>query len=575
MAKIVRKKVADEKPAAPKKKIVKKGTKKEAPAKKSGVTEIEIGSVSGKKAKKKVTKLRSGGQLAPTVDSKLSDVTLNDYTDHALKEYGTYVVQDRAVPDKRDGLKPSHRAMLWSVVDSGCTHTGAYVKSARITGKAIGDYHPHGDKACYESGVTIANFNVPLIDGAGNFGSPVDNPAAMRYSEMRLSRFSAMFMVDKRYLEAVPLIDNFALDRKWPLFLPALLPTLLIEGNVTIPAYGVRAGNPAFELSGIVKLTLAALKGRKLKLADLERFMKVKHPYGAICRSSKEDLSALLASGRGSLTYAPIINAEWKTKRIIIRSFSPGSLSNANALDKTLKDLRNMDGVSSAAEISGRKNPDSGPFGCCIYVTPQRGTDEDAFNELALRVRDKLTKSESYALGVTERRVVEQSGSDDNPEIAPTFAYCNFLQFFEEWVAYRIELEVSYLKHFMAKAEFVCKILRGKIKVCASADALDRAIKIIRTAKEPKASLMKEFKLDEDQVEAILSMQLRSLAKLALADVKSQLAAVEEELADYQRRLKAPGKSAANDLSKRVKAYIQKPDIAQSHVPVFIDDDDE
>ena len=86
---------------------------------------------------------------------------------------------------------------------------------------------------------------------------------------------------------------------------------------------------------------------------------------------------------------------------------------------------------------------------------------------------------------------------------------------------------------------------------------------------------MKEFKLDEDQVEAILSMQLRSLAKLALADVKSQLAAVEEELAGYAQRLKAPGKSAANDLSKRVKAYIQKPDIAQSHVPVFIDDDDE
>lgn len=155
-------------------------------------------------------------------------------------------------------------------------------------------------------------------------------------------------------------------------------------------------------------------------------------------------------------------------------------------------------------------------------------------------MRDKLTKSESYALGVTERRVVEQSGSDDNPELEPTFAYCNFLKFFEEWIAYRIELEVSYLKHFMAKAEFVCKILRGKIKVCASADALDRAIKIIRTAKEPKASLMKEFKLDEDQVEAILSMQLRSLAKLALADVKSQLAAVEEELAGYAQRLKAP-----------------------------------
>lgn len=540
--------------------------------KKPTTTEIEAGTlVKKRKAVRPKTTTASSGQrevgseaqlnmtLTPTVDTFVEEKELHEYTDRALFEYGSYVVQDRAVPELRDGLKPSHRAMLWSAVELGLWPSGAFAKSARVVGHAIGSYHPHGDVACYDAGVSIANFNPPLLWGAGNFGTPVDRPAAMRYSEMKLSRFSQLFMADSGYLKAVPYHQNFSEDKKWPVYMPALLPMLLLAGNPTIPAYGVRSGNPSFELAGVAQLTIAALRGRKITARDMLSKLVVQHPYGAECVADEEQLSTLISTGRGSLPYHPQMMADYKRKLIVIQSFSPQVLSNAASVDKTIRSLADMKGVSQVMASGGKKNPDSGPYGCAISITVGRGVGEDEFYNMVQAIRKRLTKNESYQLGVTIRKLGEKS----------KFSHCDFPAFLNNWVKYRISLEIDYLNYFKQQALDSLHIVNGKLVVVATKDSLDRAIHIIRTAKEPKTALMKEFKLDEAQVEALLSMQLRSLAKLVLDELKNIKAKLVAEIKDYDRRLKEPGQSAAVDLKERLKKYIAKPDQTVSRLPVY------
>ena len=488
------------------------------------------------------------------------DETLDHYSDRALFEYGSYVVEDRAIPELRDGLKPSHRAMLYSALIEGAVQGAAPKKAAKVTGTAIGAFHPHGDKAVYEAGVTTANYNPPLIEGIGNFGTPIDNPAAQRYTEMRVSKFSQLFMVDRGYMNVVPMIDNYSEDMKWPLYLPALLPTMLLCGNPTIPAYGVRAGNPAFEFDGVVALALHGLRGKEITDALCVKYLLPKHNTGALCVSNAQDIASLITTGRGSLRYVPRMQSDWKNKRIIIQSYCPTSLSGSTErVERTMRSIANLDGVGTAYDNSGEKNKDAGPYGAAMYVTMGRGVTEDRFYELAVEIRDKiLAANESYALGVTIRQAGKKT----------IFKYLTFSQYLSLWVQYRINLEKRFQQFMLDEASAKLHIVNGKLKICGTRDATDKAIQIIRTSEDPKAKLMAVFKLDELQVDAILSMQLRSIAKLAVQELQKLRASLNEEIRLRKENLKKPGEVAAQDLRSRVKQYLAKPDITASRIPI-------
>ena len=530
--------------------------------------EVELGTQPARRARRTRQAPAAEGSnrsmLETTGDTgaNVVEATIDEYTDRALLNYGSYVVEDRAIPELRDGLKPSHRAMLWSLQVEGASFaSGTVKKSAKVVGTAIGAFHPHGDTAVYGAGVTIANYSPPLIHGVGNFGSPVDSAAAMRYTEMRLSRFSSMFMMDKDYLQAVPFVENYSEDMKWPLYLPALLPVLLLGGNPTIPAYGVRAGNPAFDLFGVSKLVGAGLRGRTITTADCVKYLKPKHVTGAECVSKEAELTELIATGRGSLRYAPRMVADWKRKMIIIQSYNPVTLTGSDAtVEKTLQTIAAINGVAQAYDNSSAKNKDSGPYGCAIYVVPSRQVGEDRFYELAIEIRDRiLTKSESYDLGVTIRQLGKKT----------VFRRMSFAEYLNYWVQYRINLEVRMLDALLVTARHDLHIVDGKLTICKSKDSIDKAIHLIRTSADPKAALMKAFKLDEVQVEAVLSMQLRSIAKLALGELQEYRAKLLADIAGLESRKKEPGKSAAAVTTSRVKQYMKKPDDTVSGVPVF------
>lgn len=529
--------------------------------------EVEIGSgtrTTPRRRRPAAASIDHRGQLEVSGDTgaHVSEATIDSYTDRALFNYGSYVVEDRAIPELRDGCKPSHRAMLWSLHVEGATFAnGTVKKSAKVVGTAIGAFHPHGDTAVYGAGVTIANYNPPLIHGVGNFGSPVDGAAAMRYTEMRVSRFSSLFMLDKDYLQAVPFVENYSEDMKWPLYLPALLPVLLLGGNPTIPAYGVRAGNPAFDLYGVTKLVNAGLRGRTITDADCAKYLRPQHMTGSECVSKDAEIKELIATGRGSLKYAPRMTADWKRKMIIIQSYSPVTLTGSDVnVEKTLQKIAAINGVAHAYDNSSSKNKDAGPYGCAIYVIPNRQVGEDRFYELVLEIRDRiLTKSESYDLGVTIRQ----------PGKKTIFRRMAFAEYLNHWVQYRINLEVRMLDALLGTARRDLHIVEGKLTICKSKDSIDKAIHLIRTSTDPKQALMKAFKLDEAQVEAVLSMQLRSIAKLALGELQNVRANLLASINGYEARKKEPGKSAAVVTTTRVKQYAKMPDATVSGIPVF------
>lgn len=491
------------------------------------------------------------------IEGHIQDIEITDYTKRALKEYGTYVVSDRAVPDFRDGLKPSHRAILWSAFELGLHPNSPVKKAARTVGDAIGKYHPHGDTAAYGAMVTIANTAIPAIHGQGNWGSPLAPAAAQRYTEAKLSKFSALFLLDRNYLSVTQMIPNFSEDMKIPLHLPALLPTLLLFGSPTVPAYGVRAGNPTFSFKSVCKVVLDMLNGKTYTDAKLAKTLEVRYDYNCHVVTPEEDYVEMIATGKGTVVTRPVLEASWEEKRIYIKSFAPGgtagSFDSAKSVAKQLNRITDLQGVSSACPENSKRNKNAGTMGVLYIITPVRGIKEDDFWALAEKIENMLTFKAPYALGITVRK------EDRNDT---RFHFLGYLNLLEQWVKYRVQLETRLIAKLIADADADLEIQEGYARVCTTEADLQKCIKIIRTAEddEVKPKLKKAFKLTDRQVDAVLDLRLRRLGKMAISEVKNAIAELQERIACLQKEAKQPAARAAKDLKERVAKYLKNPD---------------
>ncbi|UAW53443.1 hypothetical protein pEaSNUABM30_00325 [Erwinia phage pEa_SNUABM_30] len=504
-----------------------------------------------KKKKGEVVETSTGTSLYPMLgqdESLIRDENLADYTRRALFQYGSYVVEDRAIADYRDGLKPVHRALLWSLSDLGLRPGGAFKKAARTVGDALGKYHPHGDAACYGAMVTIANTVPPAVAGQGNWGDPVAPAAAMRYTEAKMSKFAGSFLLDPDYLEVTPMVDNFSNDMKLPLYLPALLPYMLFNGSVPAPAYGVKCGNPSFSFTSVAKVVCDMLNGKEYTAKKLAETLKVNHEYGCLDVSSDEDFLALMTTGKGKVTYEPQMKVDEKTKTITIQTYVPGGMSNNAAITKKLEKIAEWSGVVSASNASSKKNKDAGPWGAAFAIKC-RGS-EDQLYEIASKVQREVTSSINYALGVTVRRA----------DASNKFMYLSYVNYFKAWVAYRVKLEVAMLKNKMAKAEKALHLQQVYLWAVDNMDKLLKALPKALVAKDPDETLAKLCKIPQEDAKIILDRQVRKLAKLERAGLVAKIKEIKAEIAEYKAGLKEPGKYAANGTAAKVKAYLKSPD---------------
>ncbi|EBY9527445.1 hypothetical protein D5P86_00505 [Salmonella enterica subsp. enterica serovar Infantis] len=534
-------------------KVEKKSTAVAKPAKvKLKSKAVAVDDMPKKKKKKcEVAETSTGTSLYPMIgqdESLIRDENLADYTRRALFQYGSYVVEDRAIADYRDGLKPVHRALLWSLSDLGLRPGGAFKKSARTVGDALGKYHPHGDAACYGAMVTIANTVPPAVAGQGNWGDPVAPAAAMRYTEAKMSKFAGSFLLDPDYLEVTPMVDNFSNDMKIPLYLPALLPYMLFNGSVPAPAYGVKCGNPSFSFTSVAKVVCDMLNGKEYSAKKLADTLKINHEYGCLDVSSDEDFLALMATGRGKVTYEPQMKIDEKTKTITIQTYVPGGMSNNATITKKLEKIAEWSGVVSASNASSKKNKDAGPWGAAFAIKC-RGS-EDQLYELATKIQREVTSSINYSLGVTVRRA----------DASNKFMYLSYVNYFKAWVAYRIKLETAMLKNKLAKAERQLYLNEVYLWAVDNMDKLLKALPKVLMAKDPDEMLAKIFKIKLESAKIILDRQVRKLARLERAALAQKVKELKAEIADYKGGLKEPGKYAAAGTAAKVKAYLKSPD---------------
>jgi len=438
---------------------------------------------------------------------------LRAFTERAYLEYSMYVILDRALPHVGDGLKPVQRRIIYAMSELGLAATSKHKKSARTVGDVIGKFHPHGDSACYEALVLMAqpfSYRYPIVDGQGNFGSP-DDPksfAAMRYTESKLTRYAEVLLseVGDGTVDWVP---NFDGTLEEPALLPARLPNVLLNGATGI-AVGMATDIPPHNLREIAAACVHLLEDPGASLAELlEHVQGPDFPTGAEIISPREELAKLYESGNG--TFRARARYEMEEGEIVVTEL-PYQVSGAKVLEQIATQMRakKLPMVEDLRDESDHEHPTR------LVITP-RSNRVDVEQVMAhLFATTDLERSYRVNINVIAR--------DGRPRVM------GLKPLLEEWLAYRVDTVTRRLTHRLEKVEARLHILDGLLVAYLN---LDEVIRIVRYEEEPKAALIARFQLSEAQAEAILETKLRHLAKLEEMKIRGEqekLAAERDEL---------------------------------------------
>lgn len=471
---------------------------------------------------------------------------LATFSERSLKVYGEYVVEQRAIPDFRDGLKPVHRYVLWAAYNMP---NDRFVKSARIVGDTIGKYHPHGDASCYGAlvgltGTKDANNNwgtrnccEPLIEGYGAFGDFIDSAAAYRYTEARLSEFSKNYLLDPDYLAVTDFIANYSETDKMPLVLPAKLPTLLLNGSFSV-AFGVSADMPAFERAGVVKAVKLALAKNTTDIKtkyfvdakELSKHLVPTYTYGGTYVGDRKQLYEFLNLGKGALTFMP--SYEISGKNIVITSACP-DLNSIGKIETLLEKIKSIQGITRVEQASDKR-------GIRYEAEVSRSTSGAAFDTVVEQIMKLITKTVKYEYGITERYLVKNdSGSNGS---RAKFRRTNVPKLLQAWCAWRVELESKVIANKIAIAQ---NKLRRQELLLIAVNAIDIIVASLKVA-DSEAFLVKKLKITLDEANEILEFRVRQLKKLeavrinkAISEIKAVIATLVKESKNPEARIVA------------------------------------
>ena len=445
----------------------------------------------------------------------IEQMPLRTFTERAYLNYSMYVIMDRALPFIGDGLKPVQRRIVYAMSELGLNATAKYKKSARTVGDVLGKFHPHGDSACYEAMVLMAqpfSYRYPLVDGQGNWGAP-DDPksfAAMRYTESRLSKISEILLSELGQ-GTVDYQPNFDGTLAEPQYLPARLPHILLNGTTGI-AVGMATDIPPHNINEIADAAVMLLDNPKAGLDDvLEIVQGPDFPTEAEIISPKSEIRKIYEQGRGSIK----MRATWKKEdgEIIISALphqsSPSKVIAQIAEQMTAKKLPMLEDIRDEAD---HENPIR-----IVLVPRSNRVDIDALMAHLFATTD-LEKSYRVNMNMI--------GLDHKPAVK------GLLEILNEWLAFRRTTVTRRLQYRLDKVLSRLHILEGLMIAFLN---IDEVIEIIRHEDDPKAELMARFNLSDEQADAILNLRLRHLAKLE----ENQLKAEQDELEKERLNLEA------------------------------------
>ena len=439
--------------------------------------------------------------------------SLADFTEQAYLNYSMYVIMDRALPHIGDGLKPVQRRIVYAMSELGLDADAKHKKSARTVGDVLGKYHPHGDSACYEAMVLMAqpfSYRYPLVDGQGNWGAP-DDPksfAAMRYTEARLSRYSEV-LLNELGQGTVDWVPNFDGTLNEPAVLPARLPNLLLNGTTGI-AVGMATDIPPHNLREVAAACVRLLDDPIAGIPELlEHVPGPDFPTEAEIITPHADLRKIYETGRGSVRMRAVYRRE--DGDVVITAL-PHQVSGSKVLEQIAAQMqaKKLPMVADLRDESDHENPTR------IVIVP-RSNRIDA-DELMQHLFATTDLESSYRVNLN---VI---GLDGKPQVK------DLRQILQEWLLYRIGTVRRRLQFRLDKVERRLHLLDGLLIAFLN---LDEVIHIIRTEEHPKQALMARFELSEDQADYILETRLRQLARLEEMKIRGEQA----ELLKEQKRL--------------------------------------
>lgn len=431
------------------------------------------------------------------IESGILDVDINKKMRSSYLDYSMSVIVARALPDVRDGLKPVHRRILYGMQGLNLASNGPYRKSARLVGDVMGKYHPHGDSSIYEATVRLAqdfNTRYPLVDGQGNFGNiDGDGAAAMRYTEVRMTKLAEEMLRDINK-DTVDFVPNFDENEKEPTILPARFPNLLVNGSSGI-AVGMATNMAPHNMNESIDAIIAYIDNDEISIAELNQIIKgPDFPTGAQIMGT-DGIKDAYETGRGKITVRAVaeIKAFKNNREKIVITELPYQVNKSSLIMKIADLAKNkvIDGISNITDASNRK-------GINIIVELKR----DANAEVVLNKLYKNTQMQT-TFGIINLALV-----NGKPEIL------NLKEIIRYYVDHQVEVVTRRTKFDLDKAEKRAHIVEG---LFIALDNIDRIIKIVRASKddkEAKEKFYEEFKLTEEQSQAILDMRIRRLTGL-------------------------------------------------------------
>lgn len=444
----------------------------------------------------------------------IEQMPLRTFTEKAYLNYSMYVIMDRALPFIGDGLKPVQRRIVYAMSELGLNAAAKFKKSARTVGDVLGKFHPHGDSACYEAMVLMAqpfSYRYPLVDGQGNWGAP-DDPksfAAMRYTESRLSKI-AEILLSELGQGTVDFQPNFDGTLEEPQYLPARLPHILLNGTTGI-AVGMATDIPPHNINEVADAAVLLLDNPKAGLDDVLNIIQgPDFPTEAEIISPIDDIRKMYETGRGSIK----MRATWHKEdgEIIISALphqsSPSKIIAQIAEQMTAKKLPMVEDIRDEADY---ENPVR-----IVLVPRSNRVDTDALMAHLFATTD-LEKSYRVNMNMI--------GLDHKPAVK------GLLQVLTEWLTFRRITVTRRLQHRLDKVLARLHILDGLMIAFLN---IDEVIEIIRTEDEPKQVLMARFNLSDEQAEAILNLRLRHLAKLEEHQLQAEKDKLEEERSNLE-----------------------------------------
>ena len=465
-------------------------------------------------------------------------VPLATFAEKAYLDYSMYVILDRALPHISDGLKPVQRRITYAMSDLGMSAAAKPKKSARAVGDVIGKFHPHGDSACYEAMVHMAqpfSYRYPIVDGHGNWGSQ-DDPksfAAMRYTEARLTRYAQVLLAELGQ-GTVDWIPNFDGTLREPTLLPAKLPNLLLNGTSGI-AVGMSTDVPPHNIREVTSALIRLLDQPKTTLGQLMKHIKgPDFPTGAELITPRFDIMAIYKTGSGSLKLRACY--EVQEGGIVITEL-PYQVSGAKVLEQIATQMRTkkLPQMEDLRDESDHQNPIR-----LVLTTRSNRVDTEALMGHLFATTD---------LERTVRVNLNVIGRDGRP------AVFGLKLLLEEWLKFRLDTVKRRLRYRLERVIERLHILDGLLVVYLNIDVV---IKIVRKEDDPKSALMKRFELSDTQAQAILELRLRHLARLEEMKIRGEQEALAGERVDLEKTL-----SSKMRLTKLIKEELLS--LAEEH----------